>query len=449
MEIRKATRQQAKLRLAIGALGGGGKTYTTLIVATILSLLMRPRLGRRGRICGIDTEHESMELYSMTERERDAYAAMSDKEALRYITRKDANAFDFDVLQLSDHSPRKYVDAINLVASKGYDICIVDSLSHAWAGKNGALEQKDNIAARGGNSYTAWRDVTPMHNLLVDTMLACPMHLFATLRKKMEYVQEKDASGKTVIRQVGLADIQREGMEYEFTIFADMEKDTNSMRISKHRLPGVLNIGDVFEKPGEVFTLKIWDWLMSGAEPTARPVEQPAVLVPAAPSDISISDAMAGIDTAPTLEALEALVPQLKSLTGEAAKERNRRYRARKEWLQTQAVAAPPRATDAMIAAAGLVRNQETGTLCSVCDSSQVESPSGVTCKFGHGGAPAKTAPTQAANESTRSPQPSVSTSPRVDGSISVEAREASSRTDNADSLGRTAYGNDTAPEAA
>lgn len=338
MEIRKATRQQAKLRLAIGALGGGGKTYTTHMIAAILSILMRPRLGRRGRICGIDTEHESMELYSMTDREREEYAAMPDQEALRYITRKDANGFDFDVIQLADHSPRKYVDAINLVAKSGYDICIVDSLSHAWAGKNGALEQKDNIAARGGNSYTAWRDVTPMHNLLVDTMLACPMHLFATLRKKMEYVQEKDASGKTVIRQVGLADIQREGMEYEFTIFADMEKETNSMRISKHRLPGVLNIGDVFEKPGEVFTRKIWDWLMSGAEMSPRPA--PVVVSPSDAATATIVDSLQAIGVAGSLEALDALIPTLRTLTGEALVEGRRRYNERKAWLMAQAARA-------------------------------------------------------------------------------------------------------------
>jgi hypothetical protein len=172
-------------------------------------------------------------------------------------------------------------------------------------------------------------------------MLSCPMHLIATLRQKMEYIQEKDSSGKTVIRKVGLASIQREGMEYEFTIFGDMDKETNSMVVSKHRLPGVLSIGDVFEKPGEVFTKKLWGWLMSGTAPT--PVVQPArasVAAPVPASD-SIATAMAGIDTAATLEALEALVPELKGLTGEAAKERNRRYRARKEWLQGQIAKAP------------------------------------------------------------------------------------------------------------
>lgn len=313
MEIRQATRQRAKLRLALAALGGGGKTYTALLVASILSILMREVLGRRARICGIDTEHESMELYSMTDEQREHFATLSDLDALKFLTRKDADAFDFNVLPLDDHSPRKYVEALGYVASQGYDIVIVDSLSHAWAGKNGALEQKDNVAARGGNSYTAWRDITPMHNALVEAMLSWPGHLIATLRQKMDYVQEKDASGKTVIRQVGLASIQREGMEYEFTIFGDMEKDTNSMRVSKHRLPGVLNIGDVFEKPGEMFTRKLWGWLMSGAakrQQISAPVQCPA---PAAAPTAPVEHWSPPTDPASRAD-LEAMIPDLRKL---------------------------------------------------------------------------------------------------------------------------------------
>ena len=332
MAFHKATRQRAKLRLALAGLAGGGKTFSELLIASILAELLRQQLGRRGRIAVIDTEHESASLYAMTDAQLEAYTSMTGPEAIAYLVK--TQAFDFDTMPLDNHSPRAYVDAIHEAEKAGYDIGIIDSLSHAWSGKNGALEQKDNIAARGGNSWTAWRDITPMHNALVDAMLASPMHIMATLRQKMEYVQNT-INGKTSIDQVGLASIQREGMEYEFTIFGDMDKNTNAMRISKHRLPGVLSIGDVFERPGEVFTRKIYDWLMSGA--AQAPIERPAAPAVEVVSD-SIAKAMAGIDTATSLEALEALVPELRGLTGEAAKERNRRYRARKEWLQARVV---------------------------------------------------------------------------------------------------------------
>ena len=61
---------------------------------------------------------------------------------------------------------------------------VVDSLSHAWMGKGGALEMVDAAQRRQKtpNSYTAWRDVTPDHNALVDALIQCPAHVIATMR---------------------------------------------------------------------------------------------------------------------------------------------------------------------------------------------------------------------------------------------------------------------------
>ena len=72
-----------------------------------------------------------------------------------------------------------------------------------------------NIAKRTGNGYTAWRDVTPQHNRLVDRILQCNMHIAATLRTKTEYVIEDNAQGKKAPRKVGMAPVFREGFEYE------------------------------------------------------------------------------------------------------------------------------------------------------------------------------------------------------------------------------------------
>src|SRR5690606_41605508 len=78
------------------------------------------------------------------------------------------------------------------------------------------------------NPFAAWREVTPMHNALVDAMVRCKCHLIVTMRAKTEYVVEKDdKTGKTTPRKVGLAPIQRDGLEYEFDIVADMAIDNN------------------------------------------------------------------------------------------------------------------------------------------------------------------------------------------------------------------------------
>lgn len=81
------------------------------------------------------------------------------------------------------------------------------------------------IAKRTGNSYTAWRDVTPQHNRLVDCILQCNMHIAATLRTKVEYVIEENGSGKKSPRKVGMAPVFREGFEYEMSVFFELAPD--------------------------------------------------------------------------------------------------------------------------------------------------------------------------------------------------------------------------------
>lgn len=304
MAFHKATKAQSKLRLALCGLAGSGKTFSALAVGAEIAAEMR-RLGHgAGRIALIDTEHESASLY--------------------------ADRFDFDTCPLDNHSPRAYVDTIREAERLGYDIVIVDSLSHAWSGKNGALEQKDNAAARGGNSWTAWRDITPMHNALVDAMLASRCHIIATMRQKMEYIQTT-TNGKTVIEKVGLAAIQREGMEYEFTLVGDLGLD-HVLRISKTRLDGVIATGEAFERPGEIFAKKLYGWLMSGAAPVARPVVQQSE-PKERDLDETVTAALTKLNRAESLAELDALIPDLKLLSGEALAVGRKTYAERKTYI--------------------------------------------------------------------------------------------------------------------
>jgi hypothetical protein len=49
------------------------------------------------------------------------------------------------------------------------------------------------------------------------------------MRSKQEYVQEKDpTTGKTTVRKVGLNPVQRDGMEYEFTAFLEIDAEHNA-----------------------------------------------------------------------------------------------------------------------------------------------------------------------------------------------------------------------------
>lgn len=238
--FKKAVRSQAKLRLALIGPAGSGKTFSSLAIAK--------HLVPGGRIAVLDSERGSAELY--------------------------ASEFDFDTMELTNHSPMSYVEAIGAAEAEGYDVIVCDSLSHAWMGKDGALEQVDKAVERGaGNSFSAWRSITPKHNALVDKILSCKAHFIATIRAKTEYVQEKNDKGKTEIKKLGMQAIQRDGLEYEFTLVGDLDL-SNTLKISKTRLNGVIMPGDIFEKPGEALASRIRGWLNNGAPRAAVPREE-------------------------------------------------------------------------------------------------------------------------------------------------------------------------------
>ena len=243
--FKKAERDDRDVKMALMGPAGCGKTFSGLTIATELAKHLDTK------IAVIDTERRSASLY--------------------------ADMFDFDTLPLDSYEPQKYIEGIKAAAKAGYGILIIDSLSHAWAGQGGILDTVDAVAARSksGNTYIAWRSVTPLHNQLVDTILNYPGQVIVTMRTKMDYVQEKnDRTGKTEIRKVGLKPIQREDVEYEFDIVCDMDLDHNLV-VSKTRCHSLTD--KRFHKPGADFTQHLIDWVGAGLSPKEREAKQGAV----------------------------------------------------------------------------------------------------------------------------------------------------------------------------
>jgi hypothetical protein len=233
----KATKKSARLRLALIGAAGSGKTYTAITVACALG----------GRVAVIDTERGSASKY--------------------------ADLFDFDVLEMDNFHPQNYAEAIQAAGRAGYGVVVIDSLSHAWVGKGGALEIHDAAVDRqkgNKNQFTAWREVTPHHNAMVEAIVQAPLHVIATMRAKTEYVQEKDErTGKTVVRKVGLAPVQRDGLEYEFDVVGDIDQD-HTLVVSKSRCPKLADAA--IRRPGKEFaeTLKSWLTMGSATVPAAQ-----------------------------------------------------------------------------------------------------------------------------------------------------------------------------------
>lgn len=253
IQFQKATKKQARLRFAIVGGPGTGKTFSALRVG-------RELVGPDGRIALVDTEHGSASKY--------------------------ADEFTFDTVSLDSFDPRIGVEAIKAAESAGYDLVVLDSLSHFWMGKDGALEQVDRRSA--GNKFTAWREVTPMQTALVEAILQSRAHVIFTMRSKVEYVVEVNEKGKSVPRKVGLAPIQREGIEFEADIVGELDQDHN-LRITKTRCRALTD--QVISKPGAELAAVLRAWLSDGAPAPAAPAaEGVKEAAPSASTSMGIAD---------------------------------------------------------------------------------------------------------------------------------------------------------------
>lgn len=264
--FKKAVKHGAKLRFAVSGPSGSGKTYTLLKLATELG----------GPVALIDTEHGS---------------------ACKY-----ADLFEFDVLELDSYDPMRLIEIIDEAAERGYRVLCIDSLSHFWIGKDGELDKVDRAARRmqTPNSFAAWKQVTPIHNALIDKIISAPLHVLVSMRSKTEWILDRDdRTGKTVPRKVGLAPVMRDGIEYEFDVCGEMDQE-NTLQVTKSRCPKLS--GGVFPKPGKELAEILKDWLGSGVTPDQdlQPMSD-APVTPVEPGNGGKVNGVGGLLAAPAI----------------------------------------------------------------------------------------------------------------------------------------------------
>ncbi len=240
MEFRKAEKRRQLLRLALTGPPGAGKTFSALCLAAGICR----HLGGDARIAVVDTERASSELY--------------------------ADKFSFDILPITPpYNPRKYVEAIRIAERAGYEVLILDSISHAWSGQGGILDLKDRMANSGNSGplgdFGAWRAANPIHNDFISAMLDYRAHLIVTIRSKTAYEVERDDKGKARIRKIGTKPEQRAGVEYEFTTVLDLTLPHHLAETSKDRT-GFLDQRPPFAVDEELGA-KLVAWLGQGAAP--------------------------------------------------------------------------------------------------------------------------------------------------------------------------------------
>lgn len=209
MKLRQSERKKAKIRVALQAPSGGGKSYSALLLAKGLSN------GDISKVAVIDTENGSADLY--------------------------AHLGNYNVLTLPNpFSPEKYIEAIELCEKSGMDVIIIDSITHCW---EFLLEYHSSLT---GNSFTNWSKVTPRQKSFVERMVQSSCHVIATIRTKQDYVlNQKD--GKFIPEKVGLKAVQRDGIDYEFTLVFDIDIKHNATAskdrtgLFKHKPEFVIN----------------------------------------------------------------------------------------------------------------------------------------------------------------------------------------------------------------
>jgi hypothetical protein len=199
---RKAEKKRVKLKMAVQGPSGSGKTWGALALAK--------NLWPDAKVCVVDTENESASLY--------------------------ADSFAFDTIPLGPpFTTARYVQCIDAVQKSGYDVIILDSITPQWDGEGGILRRKEGMDHRpGSNGYANWATFTPEHEAFKQTMMQTPMHLIATMRSKQDYILVANDKGKQVPKKVGLAPIQRDQMDYEFTLVFDIGVDHRG-EVSKDR----------------------------------------------------------------------------------------------------------------------------------------------------------------------------------------------------------------------
>ena len=300
IQFKKAKRSLSKLRLALQGASGSGKTYGALLLAK----------GLGGRIAVIDTERGSASLY----------ADLPGMPA-------------FDVLELGEpFTPEKYIEAIKAAENAGYDVLIIDSMTHEWSGTGGCLELWDSVAKTRfrGNTWSAWSEITPRHRKFVDTMLQSKCHIIATMRSKTETVQTENDKGRKTVLKLGMKAEQRDGMDYEFTVVFDLNQD-HIADASKDRTAMFTDPVKIDESIGQ----KISAWLSSAAPADVTPKNspEPAPVKETPPADVSeatIEALLASINASDTLEDLSFTAAQIKEL-GIAGEPRDRLMKAYKE----------------------------------------------------------------------------------------------------------------------
>lgn len=247
MEVKKAKREKLKVPIMLTGASGSGKTVSALLIAKGIVEKMFPKATDEEqweKIGVIDTEHKRSLLYAGS--------------TIGNIYIGGFQHIDFE----PPFNVRNYIDAFNLMKDANVEVVIVDSISHAWSGEGGILEEVESRSKGKPNmKMQAWAQVSPLEKQFLKLVTGNSVYVIATARSKQAYDISKNEQGKTVVEKMGLKPDQKESLEYEFAIALRMDQD--------HIAEATKDNSNMFNLPFPVTTEvghKIFEWSDAGID---------------------------------------------------------------------------------------------------------------------------------------------------------------------------------------
>ena len=216
LEFRKAQRKAAPMLMAISSVSGGGKTFSSLLVAAGIA-------GDKGRVGMIDTENGRGEMYA-------------DSPGIKAALPSGYEYLRFD----PPFGPDRYIEHIKAAEDAGITVCVVDSGTHEWEGIGGCAEIAEKNKLGG---MPNWAKAKMAHKRFVNHLLSSPMHIIFCLRARDkvkifkkgdlmvtsagEVVEDGRVADKDLIMPLGLQPICEKNFVFEMLVSLQLDEHTH------------------------------------------------------------------------------------------------------------------------------------------------------------------------------------------------------------------------------
>lgn len=244
-QFRPGVRERVSLLIGLAGASGSGKTYSALQLATGLA-------GAKGKIAVIDTEAG---------------------RALHY-----ADQFKFDHGDLSaPFRPERYQEAILAADKAGYDVIVIDSMSHEYEGEGGLIEWAAELERSGTKSPGNWKAPKTAHKRMMNRLLQMRAHLIFCMRAD-EKIKIDRVEGKTVVIPLGWMPICEKRFMYELTASFTLSPETPGRprfdlphKLQEQHRPAFPAGEPIGREAGATLAA----WARGGAAPRPRPAVPP------------------------------------------------------------------------------------------------------------------------------------------------------------------------------